>query len=155
MPQVNLKKYYYYLYPRDTFIEVSDEVAQALLTLYRAEEASKRKIRYHKAYYSLDMDNGIENAILDDPVASPEQIIMAQEEERLYRLMLKRMVEAVTRLPPMQARRIQQHYLLGVSVKDIAQADGVDPSSIYVSLRSGLKNLRKMDWRKSEDEQTG
>lgn len=80
---------------------------------------------------------------------------MAQEEEKLYRLMLKRMVEAVAHLPPMQARRIQQHYLLGMSVKDIAQAEGVDPSSIYVSLRSGLKNLRKMDWRISEDEQTG
>ena len=155
MPQINLKKYYYYLYPRDTFIEVSKEVAEALLTLYRAEEASRRKIRYHKAYYSLDCDDGIERAILDEPTASPEQIMTEAEEKRMHRLMLKRMVEAVARLPPMQARRIQQHYLLGMSVKAIAQADGVDPGSVYVSLRNGLKNLRKIDWRKIEDEQTG
>ena len=155
MPQINFKKHYYYLYPKDTFIEVSEEVAEALLALYRAEEARSRKIRYHKAYYSLDMDNGIENAILDDPVASPEQIMMAKEEERLHHLMLKRLVQAVACLPPAQSRRIRQHYLLGMSVKDIAQTEGVDPSSIYISLRKGLKNLRKTDWRKMENEQTG
>ena len=38
MPQINLKKYYYYLYPKDTFTEVSDEVAEALLKLPRKEE---------------------------------------------------------------------------------------------------------------------
>ena len=155
MPEINLKKYYYYLYPKDTFIEVSEEVAEALLTLYRAEEARARKIRYHKAYYSLDMDNGIENAILDEPVASPEQIMMEKEEDRLKQLLLKSLVQAVARLPPAQARRIHQHYLHGVSVKDIAQTEGVDPSSIYISLRKGLANLRKMDWRKMENEQTG
>lgn len=155
MPEINLKKYYYYLYPQDTFIEVSEEVAEVLLTLYRAEEARARKIRYHKAYYSLDMDNGIENAILDEPVASPEQIMMEKEEDRLKQLLLKSLVQAVARLPPAQARRIHQHYLHGVSVKDIAQAEGVDPSSIYISLRKGLANLRKMDWRKMENEQTG
>lgn len=152
MPQINLKKHYYYLYPKDTFIEVSEEVTEALLTLHRAEEARSRKIRYHKAYYSLDMDNGIENAILDDPVASPEQIMMAKEEERLKQLMLKRLVQAVMRLPPVQSRRIQQHYLLGMSVKDIAQADGVDVSSVYRVIKQGLKNLQTFDRRKEDEE---
>ena len=151
MPQINLKKYYYYLYPKDTFIEVSEEVAEALLTLHRAEEARSRKIRYHKAYYSLDMDNGIENAILDDPVASPEQIMMAKEEERLKQLMLKRLVQAVMRLPPVQSRRIQQHYLLGMSAKEIAQADGVDVSSVYRVIKQGLKNLQTFDRRKEDE----
>ena len=92
MPQINLKKYYYYLYPKDTFIEVSDEVAEALLTLHRAEEARNSKIRYHKAYYSLDCDDGIENHILDEPVPSPEQIMMEKEEESLRLMMFKRLL---------------------------------------------------------------
>lgn len=155
MPEINLRKYYYQLYPQNTFIEVSEEVAEALLTLYRAEEARARKIRYHKAYYSLDMDNGIENAILDDPVASPEQIMIEKEEERLKQILLKSLVLAVAHLPPAQSRRIRQHYLQGTSVKEMAEAEGVDPSSIYISLKKGLKNLRKTDWRKIVDEQIG
>ena len=150
MPQINLKKYYYYLYPKDTFIEVSDEVAEALLTLHRAEEARNSKIRYHKAYYSLDCDDGIENHILDEPVPSPEQIMMEKEEERLRQLMFKRLLKTVARLPPAQARRIHQRYLLGKSVKEIARADGVETGTVYQTLRSGLKRLQKFDRRKEE-----
>ena len=150
MTQINLKKYYYYLYPKDTFIEVSDEVAEALLTLHRAEEARNSKIRYHKAYYSLDCDDGIENYILDEPVPSPEQIMMEKEEERLRQMMFKRLLKAVARLPPAQARRIHQRYLLGMSVKEIARADGVETGTVYQTLRSGLKRLQKFDRRKEE-----
>ena len=150
MPQINLKKYYYYLYPKDTFIEVSDEVAEALLTLHRAEEARNSKIRYHKAYYSLNCEDGIENHILDEPVPSPEQIMMEKEEERLRQLMFKRLLKAVARLPPAQVRRIHQRYLLGMSVKEIARADGVETGTVYQTLRSGLKRLQKFDRRKEE-----
>ena len=150
MPQINLKKYYYYLYPKDTFIEVSDEVAEALLTLHRAEEARNGKIRYHKAYYSLNCEDGIENHILDEPVPSPEQIMMEKEEERLRQMMFKRLLKAVARLPPAQAQRIHQRYLLGMSVKEIARADGVETGTVYQTLRSGLKRLQRFDRRKEE-----
>ena len=150
MPQINLKKYYYYLYPKDTFIEVSDEVAEALLTLHRAEEARNSKIRYHKAYYSLNCEDGIENHILDEPAPSPEQIMMEKEEERLRQMMFKRLLKAVARLPPAQVRRIHQSYLLGMSVKEIARADGVETGTVYQTLRSGLKRLQRFDRRKEE-----
>lgn len=150
MPQINLKRYYYYLYPKDTFIEVSDEVAEALLALHRVEEARNSKIRYHKAYYSLDCDDGIENHILDEPVPSPEQIMMEKEEERLRQMMFKRLLKAVARLPTVQARRIYQRYLLGMSVKEIARADGVETGTVYETLKRGLKRLQRFDRRKEE-----
>ena len=37
MQTVNLKKYYYPLFTKDTFVEVSDEVAEALLLMHREE----------------------------------------------------------------------------------------------------------------------
>lgn len=37
MAIINLRKYYYPTYKKDTFIEVSDEVAEALLLMLRAE----------------------------------------------------------------------------------------------------------------------
>lgn len=49
MPIINLKKFYYTYYTKDTFIEVSNEVLQALLTLSRQENDQAHKIWYHKA----------------------------------------------------------------------------------------------------------
>ena len=46
MQIVNLKKYYYELFKKDTFVEVSDEVAEALLLMHREENNHKRKIWY-------------------------------------------------------------------------------------------------------------
>ena len=88
MQIVNLKKYYYELFKKDTFVEVSDEVAEALLLMHREENNHKRKIWYHKAFYSLDREDGIENDALDFTDKSPEEILMEQEEERFFLLTL-------------------------------------------------------------------
>ena len=61
MAIINLRKYYYPTYKKDTFIEVSDEVAEALLLMLRAENNYAQKRLYHKAYFSLDCEDGIEN----------------------------------------------------------------------------------------------
>ena len=60
MQTINLKQYYYSLYKQDTFLTVSDEVAEALLLMRREENNRARKIWYHKAYFSLDREDGIE-----------------------------------------------------------------------------------------------
>lgn len=155
MPQVNLKKYYYYLYPQDTFIEVSEEVAEALLTLYRAEQARDRRIRYHKAYYSLDCDDGIEKAIIDEPEASPEEIFLEKEEEELLRLSLERLNEAIHHLTPIQARRIRKRYLLGMKIREIAEQEGVSYRVVFETIRDALTKMRKhfdkRKWRLYEE----
>ena len=46
MQTINLKKYYYPLFATDTMIEVSDEVAEALLLMRREENNRSRKIWY-------------------------------------------------------------------------------------------------------------
>lgn len=50
MAIINLRKYYYLTYKKDTFIEVSDEVAEALLLMLRAENNYERKRFYHNAF---------------------------------------------------------------------------------------------------------
>ena len=47
MELVNLKKYYPRLYAKDTLIEDSDEVAEALRFMQRQENASIRRFYYH------------------------------------------------------------------------------------------------------------
>ncbi len=155
MQTVNLKKYYYELFKKDTFVEFSDEVAEALLLMYREENNRHRKIWYHKAYYSLDMEDGIETAALDFTEKSPEEIFMEQENERFFLLTLKRLDEALSSLTPVQERRIRARYFGGKKVQEIADAEGVNISVIHTSIRSGIKNLKtyfaKRKWREFEE----
>ena len=43
MKTINLKKYYYPLYETDTFIELPDEIADAIVEEWRAENANDVK----------------------------------------------------------------------------------------------------------------
>ena len=46
-------------------------------------------------------------------------------------------------LPDKQAKRIYAHFYLGMTPKEIAQAEGVDVSRVRDSIRKGLKKLAK------------
>ena len=102
MKTINLKKYYYPLFVTDTFIEVSDEVAEALLLMRREENNRTHKIWYHKAYYSLDCEDGIENCAFDFTAKSPEEILLEQEEEQLFLATLEHLSEAMNSLTDIQ-----------------------------------------------------
>lgn len=58
MKTINLRDYY-----PDTFLEVSDEVAEALAEAERQERNYLRRLFYNKAHYSLDAEDGLETAI--------------------------------------------------------------------------------------------
>ena len=73
MKTLNLKKYYYPICKKDTFVEVPDEVADAIVEESRAENANDAKQHYH--CYSLDASPGIEHHF-PEQVISPEDILM-------------------------------------------------------------------------------
>ena len=80
MTTINLKDFYYW-YTQDQFIEVSDEVAEVFLADARYEMAYQRRLSRHKAQYSLDCENGIENTVLTKP-QTPEMVL---EEKQLQK----------------------------------------------------------------------
>ena len=101
----------------------------------RAEAAYDRRMYRYKAYYSLDCDNGIENAVLMKP-QTPEMLLEEKQfQEQVY--------AAVMKLPEKQAKRIYARYYLGMTVNEIAEVEGVDPSRVRDSIRRGLKQLAK------------
>ena len=79
MKTINLKKYYYPICKKDTFVEVPDEVADAIVEESRAENANDAKQHYH--CYSLNASPGIEHHF-PEQVISPEDILMEKETER-------------------------------------------------------------------------
>lgn len=63
MKRINLKKYYYPLYETDTFIELPDEIADAIEEEHRMEHNSERRLQGHT--YSFDCSPGLEYHFLE------------------------------------------------------------------------------------------
>ena len=77
MTTINLKDFYYW-YLTDELVDVPDEVAEELMASKRREAAHAERVRYNKAYYSLDCDDGIEySACLHEP--SPQELMDRKE----------------------------------------------------------------------------
>lgn len=143
MTVINLRKYYYPIYKKDIFVEVPDEVAEALLLMHREENNRERKLWYYKAYFSLDREDGIENDAIGWEQPSPEEIIIAAEDGAAHALLLQHLAEALSILTPTQARRVHARYMLGMKIREIAAIEGVSPSQISDSIGGAVKKLQK------------
>ena len=64
---------------------------------------------------------------------------MVLEEKQLQ----EQLYAPVMKLPEKQAKRIYARYYLGMTVNEIAEVEGVDPSRVRDSIRRGLKQLVK------------
>lgn len=135
MKQINLREYYPDYYTTNVFVDVPEEVFMAIAEQTRAEAAVQRKKYRHKAQYSLDCSDQIETVALCQSM-NPEIILeKRQQREELY--------DAIIALPDKQAKRIYARFYLGLTVKEIAELEGVQTSSVYDSIQRGLHQLKK------------
>lgn len=133
MAKINLRDYYPF-YNSDFFIEIPDEINDALLEAERLENNYIRRRFYNKAHYSLDANDGIEKDILFVPLTLYEIYEQKVTAEQLY--------AAMAFLPDKQGKRIYAHYILGISKSAIARAEGVSKSRISESIERGLRNMK-------------
>ena len=134
MKQINLRKFYSSIYMEDTYIIVSDEIADALEEEKRKVKAMYAKIAYHGAYYSLNRDDGIENHTLFS-LSSPDEML-EQKQLRLH------LYATIMELPSKQAKRLYAYFLLRMKLSDIARMEGVNEPAIWKSIQRALKGLR-------------
>ena len=134
MAIINLRDYYPF-YTSDCFMEVSEEVAEMFKEFDRKEAAYRLRTYRHKAYYSLDRDDGLEH----------EAVFVSLSPHELYerKISMQELHAAISSLPDKQAKRIYAHFILGMTKKDIAWAEGVDEKVVRVAIERGLKNLEK------------
>ena len=120
---------------------------EAIRAAERAEAAYDRRMYRYKAHYSLDCDNGIENAVLLKP-QTPEMVLEEKQfQEQVY--------AAVMKLPEKQAKRIYARYYLGMTVNEIAEVEGVDPSRVRDSMRNaGYTDVERGERGSSEEHLT-
>ena len=135
MKEINLRDYYPY-YTTDRFVEVPEEVF-AILEEFRLGEAAYHLRTYrHKAFYSLDYGDDIEREALV-LVLSPLEIMEQQEE-------IRQLHKAVASLPDKQRSRITAHYLLGLSITEIARQEHTAVSSVHEGIKRGLRRLKNI-----------
>ena len=134
MTTINLKDFYPW-YTHDEYIEVSDEVAKEFIASKRREAAHAERVRYNKAFYSLNCDDGIEySACLHEP--SPQELM--DRKELFFRLW-----NSLNSLPEIQGRRVEAQLISSKSFWQIGREEGVDKSAVRRSIRSGIKRMKK------------
>ena len=112
-----------------------DEIAVVLSTGGRLCDSYKRRKREHDEC-SLDGTPGFEANVTYPPL-TPEEIILEEETHSI-------LYAALDQLPPIQARRVYAHYILGKKKSEIARAENVEGSAVCNSIRRGLKNLSEI-----------
>ena len=134
MKTINLRDFYPW-YTSDEFVEVSDEIADELFADKRYQKAHRRRVYRNKAQYSLDAGDGIENEAC--------YINLSPHEIHERQIMRCRLCRALNSLPETQGRRVDAHYILGMSKSDIARAEGVRESSVRDAIKRGLRDMKK------------
>ena len=74
MQKINLRDLYPDAYKTDVFVDVAEEVLATIQGQQQDDAAYERRKFRHKAYYSLNRGDGIENDALNQP-PTPEEIL--------------------------------------------------------------------------------
>lgn len=129
---INLREFYPY-YTCDSLIDVSDEIGAVLLESKREEKNYWNRLGYHKAYFSLDRGDGIENEAVDKPITP--------EEAYLHKAAMTELYAAFASLPDKQAKRLYAFFFLGMSKTEIARAEGVSEMAVRDTISRALKSM--------------
>jgi RNA polymerase sigma-70 factor (ECF subfamily) len=132
MKRINLREMYPF-FNTDVWVEIDDEVAQEIRQFDLNESAYRLRTYRHRAYYSLDRNEGIEQDVLFLSISPEEYYERKLSNEQLY--------AAMCRLPEKSFRRVYAHFFLGMSKVVIAQAEQVDERAIRKSIERGLKQM--------------
>ena len=124
-----------YAEEREAFLsEMTRKNANILFGFQRKENAFLRKMFRYGMKYSLDAGDGIEKDVLI-PAPTPHGVFF----EKLKR---ERLHAALDSLPKKTSWRIKAHFYDGLSVSQIARAEGAAKSTVSESITFGLEAAR-------------
>ncbi len=114
------------------FVVITSEMFEVMKDSKRNDSREhKRDYLYHDVYAIED-----ERAPIA-PLSDPAEIA---ESDDTY----KHIINEMLKLPGLQGRRMYQHYVLGFSVEEIANAEGVAAVSVYQSIQRAKKAMHKV-----------
>ncbi len=120
------------LIPYHPFVIITPEMYKVITESTRNDEREhKREFLYHDVY-AIE-DERIPSAPLSDPADIAES-------NDTY----KHIIEEMLKLPGLQGRRMYQHYVQGLTIEEIASAEGVATISVYQSIQRAKKAMHKV-----------
>ena len=131
--RINLRQFYHW-YTTDEFVEVSEEVALELMTDKRYEKVHERRMKRNKSI-SLNVETDLDSVSFSSNYANPETYVLKMEQKC-------RLCRALNSLPGIQGRRVEVHYLLGKSIKEISVIDGANERNVRKSINRGLNSMK-------------
>ena len=90
MQKINLRDLYPDVYKTDVFMDVAEEVLAAIRGQQQDDAAYERRKFRHKAHYSLNREDGIENDALNRPLTPEEILEQKQLREEVYAALMRR-----------------------------------------------------------------
>ena len=89
MQKINLRELYPDVYKTDVFVDVAEEVVAAIRGQQQDDAAYERRMYRHKAHYSLNREDGIENDALNRPLTPEEILEQKQLREEVYAALMQ------------------------------------------------------------------
>ena len=93
MQKINLRELYPDVYKTDVFVDVAEEIVAAIRGQEQDDAAYERRKFRHKAHYSLNREDGIENDALNRSL-TPEEVL----EQKLLWESIRRGLKKLARL---------------------------------------------------------
>lgn len=115
-------------------IEVSDEWGSILIDLDRQEYNNNHKETRRHYHFEACEYEGEDFAVEDTALAA-----LLEDDDMLLKLS-----GAIAELLPRQRRLIQQVFFDGMKYTEIAQEDGIDPSSVRQATLRAIEKLKKL-----------
>lgn len=114
------------------FVVITSEMYKVMRDSNNNDSREHMREFLHHDVYAIE-DDRVPTAPLSDPAA-------ISESNETY----KHIINEMLKLPGHQGRRMHQHYVLGLSVEEIAESEGVSTVSVYQSLQRAKKALHKV-----------
>ncbi len=114
-------------------VEVTEEVAEELENSDRTIRNADRRERDHAPYHLEAMDYEGDSLAYRE---TPEEILLEKERREVYE-------EALALLTPAQYRRFTMKWWNRLTIREIAEIEEADPSSIAESIAAARKKLEK------------
>ena len=124
--RVNLREMYPKYYNQDCFVEVDQDVYETMNKYDHIDAVYKRKVDYHKGYFSLDVN---ENILLKE--------LIHQELISFIELTIKD-------LPVKEKERILKKYVQCKTLESIAIEENCSILAVYYSIKIALEKIKEV-----------
>ena len=114
------------------FVVITSEMYEVMRDSNNNNAREHMRESLHHDVYAIEEDR-----VPIDPLSDPAAI---SESNDTY----KHIINEMLKLPGLQGRRMYQHFVLGFSVEEIANAEGVAAVSVYQSIQRAKKAMHKV-----------